>query len=171
MFIVFISINGVIHGIASITELLFFIVFYINTSMTTLKWPEWPPLYWPVCSVVFSVHKVWPSPDLRISSKMDTTLFEIILRLMMVVPDHLKAQNLCNKAVHMEPRLLAYAPDHLKTQKICKETVTHKPYMLRFIPDHLKTQEICDTAIYIKQSAFLLIPDHFKTQGMCIKAV
>ena len=58
MFIVFISINGIIQGINSIIELSFFTVFYID-KMTTLKWPEWPPLKWPVHSVIFSVHEIF----------------------------------------------------------------------------------------------------------------
>ena len=83
----------------------------------------------------------------------------------MVVPDHLKTQELCNEAVHMEPRLLAFAPDHLKSQEICKEAVIRNPYMLRFIPDHLKTQEICDTAMRIKLAAFFLFLTILKLKG------
>ena len=68
IFIVFISINGLIQAIVSIIELLFVIVFYIN-KITTLKWPEWSPLKCPVHSVIFSVHKIWPSLSLKISKK------------------------------------------------------------------------------------------------------
>ena len=56
----------------------------------------------------------------------------IILRLMMVVPDHFKTQEMYNEAVQI------YTPDCFKTQGICKEAVAHNPYALRFIPGHLK---------------------------------
>ena len=97
--------------------------------------------------------------------------YEIISGLMMVVPDHIKTQELFNEAVHIEPGPLAYAPDHLKTQEMCNEAVTHNPYVLRFVPDHLKTQEMYDEVVRINPAAFFLFSDRFKTQEMCDEAV
>ena len=84
----------------------------------------------------------------------------------MVVSDHVKTQEMCNEAVHMEPNLLAYAFDCFKIQKIWKEAVAHKPYALRFVPDHLKAQEMCDTAVRINPTTFLLTLYGFKTQDV-----
>ena len=33
-------------------------------------------------------------------------------------------------------------PDHLKTQEMCNKAVEKNPYQLDDFPDHLKTQEI-----------------------------
>ena len=41
----------------------------------------------------------------------------------MAIPDHFKTQEMCNKAVHIEPNLLTYIPDCLKTQEMCNEAV------------------------------------------------
>ena len=35
------------------------------------------------------------------------------------IPDHLKTQEMCSKAVDLEPFSLAYVPDLFKTQKMC----------------------------------------------------
>ena len=90
---------------------------------------------------------------------------------MMVVPDRIKTQGLCNEAVGADPGLLAYTPDRVKTQEVCNEAVAHNSYTLRFIPDHLKTQEMCNEVMRNNPAAFFLIPDHFKTQAMCTKAI
>ena len=36
-----------------------------------------------------------------------------------------------------------FIPDYLKTQKMCKKAVEKDPYQLGDFPDHLKTQEMC----------------------------
>ena len=43
---------------------------------------------------------------------------ETIRRLMMVMPDNIKAQEMCNEAVREDPSLLAFVPDSFKTQEI-----------------------------------------------------
>ena len=96
---------------------------------------------------------------------------EMIRRLIMVVPDCFKTQELCKVAVSMEPNLLLYVPDCFKTHEMCKEAVHREPYKLRFIPDNLKTREICNEVMRVRPAAFFLIPDSFKTQDMCIKGV
>ena len=42
-------------------------------------------------------------------------LYEIIPIWITEIPDHLKTQEMSNKAVHIEPCSLQFAPDHLKT--------------------------------------------------------
>ena len=38
-------------------------------------------------------------------------------------------------------------PDHLKTQKMCNKAVEEDPYQLGDFPDHLKTQKMCEKAV------------------------
>ena len=38
-------------------------------------------------------------------------------------------------------------PDHLKTQGMCEKAVEEDPYQLDDFPDHLKTQEMCEKAV------------------------
>ena len=116
MFVVYTSLNGVIQGIVSIIELLFFIAFYID-KITTLKWPECPLLKWPVDSATFSVHKIWPSPSLKIN-KMN--LLEIIRPMIMVISNNFKTQQMCSEAVEKDPTLLAFYPCMSQDEK--KET-------------------------------------------------
>ena len=109
-------INGIIQGIVSIIELFIFIVFYID-KITTLKWPEWPLLKWPVHSAIFSVHKIWPSPCQKIN-KMN--LLEIIRPMIMVISNNFKTQQMCSEAVEKDPTLLAFYPCISQDEK--KET-------------------------------------------------
>ena len=52
------------------------------------------------------------------------------------IPDHLKTQEMCNEAVHLNPLSLKYVPDHFKIQEMCDEVVRNKLCMLLFVPDH-----------------------------------
>ena len=109
------------------------------------------------------------------------------------VPDHFKTQEICNKAVCMEPFLLKYVPDYLKTQEMCEKNVwlrglyyvpdhrktqgvsekavTFNPYTLRFVPDRFKTQEMINAAVMKDPCSLGFYPDHFKAQEICNKAV
>ena len=71
-----------------------------------------------------------------------TRAWNMALRSLEFVPDRLKTEEICNKAVSINPPSLAYVTDHLKTQEICDEAVRTEPYSLKFVPDHLR-QEIC----------------------------
>ena len=76
--------------------------------------------------------------------------------------------------------MLRHVPDHLKTQKMCYKAMVFNPYMLRHAPHHFKMQEMCDTAMRMDLDTIhfiiydvilsmpsviiLLIPDRFKTE-------
>ena len=47
--------------------------------------------------------------------------------MMMVVPDRMKIQELCNEAVGADAGLLTYIPDHLKIQEMCDKAVADNP--------------------------------------------
>ena len=55
------------------------------------------------------------------------------------IPNRLKTQGMCNKAVARNPRTLAYVPDCFKTQEMYDKVVDSKPYTMRFAPDHFKS--------------------------------
>ena len=58
-----------------------------------------------------------------------TNSFEIMRRLMIVMPDNLKTQEMWNEAVEEDPSLLAFVPYHYKTQEICNEALAQNPYL------------------------------------------
>ena len=88
-----------------------------------------------------------------------------------VVPDHLKMQEMCNEAVHIEPLSLAYVPDRFKTEEMRNEAVHNKLCMLLFVSDHFKTMEMCNEIMRAMPEAFHRIPDGVKTQEMCKTAI
>ena len=63
------------------------------------------------------------------------------------MPDHLKTQEMCDKAVDKDPNLFKYVPDQSKTQEMCNKAVDKDSEMLMCVPDHLKTHEMCDKAV------------------------
>ena len=79
-------------------------------------------------------------------------------------PEHLKTQEMCNKAVADFSCALKYVPDHLKTQEMCSQAVSNNPYMLGYVPDHLKTQKMCDKAIEIESFLLGCVPDSYRTE-------
>ena len=46
----------------------------------------------------------------------------------------------------MGPYSLGFVPDHLKMQEMCIKAVEVDPSFMELVPDHLKTQEMCDKA-------------------------
>ena len=83
------------------------------------------------------------------------------------VLDYLKTQEMCNKAVRIEPGLLGCIPEHFKTQEMA---VRNKPW-LTLVCDQYITQEMCSEVVHTMPKAFRWIPERFKTQDMCKKAV
>ena len=67
-------------------------------------------------------------------------------------------------------RDLISVPDELKTQEMCNRAVEKYPWDLRYVPDHLKTKDMCD--MYFNEYKSLKpIPEQFITLEMCKKAV
>ena len=56
-------------------------------------------------------------------------------------PDHFKTQELCVKALEVDPRMLGHVPDHFKTQEMCDKTVKDEPYSLQYVPVWFVTQQ------------------------------
>ena len=57
------------------------------------------------------------------------------------VPDHLKTQEMYNKAVRIEPILLWYVPDHLKTQDMCNKAACKHTWLLQYVPHWFVAQQ------------------------------
>ena len=74
------------------------------------------------------------------------------------------------KAINIEPWLLAYVPDNLKIQRVCKKAVEEDTSMLKYVPDQYIMQEMC---IKARDFPWLIghVPDRFKTQEMCTGAL
>ena len=50
------------------------------------------------------------------------------------IPGYFKTQEMCNKAVRMEPYSLEFVPDHLKAQEMCNEaTCDNSQYFFLFL--------------------------------------
>ena len=69
------------------------------------------------------------------------------------------------KAIEKRLRGLYYVPDHLKTQGMCGKAVTFNPYMLRFVPDRFKAQEMSDAAVMKDPCALELFLITLKPKG------
>ena len=52
------------------------------------------------------------------------------------VPDGLKTQDMCNKAVEVEGGMFRNVPDKFKTQEMCDKAIMKDGSMLRFVPDN-----------------------------------
>ena len=71
------------------------------------------------------------------------------LVLLPFVSDHLKMQEMCNKAVAFNLYMLDEIPDHFKTQTMCNEAVRREPWLLKIIPDLFKTEEMWIKAVEV----------------------
>ena len=82
------------------------------------------------------------------------------------VPDHLKTQEMCKRAVEKDPYTLKFVPDHFKTQEMCKKVAEEYPWWLKDVPDHLKTREMCERAVEDDPWSLKFVPDWFVMQEL-----
>ena len=80
------------------------------------------------------------------------------------VPDHLKTQWMCGKAVEVDTYTLKFAADHLKMEEMCEKVAEERPYLLQYVPDCLKMEETCEEAVRDDPSSLQYVPDYFVTQ-------
>ena len=79
------------------------------------------------------------------------------------VPDYLKTEKMCKRAVEENSWSLAYAPDRFKWKDMCKGVSLH-PWLIGHFPDYFKTQEMCNEAIELDPSFLRFVLDWFVSQ-------
>ena len=57
------------------------------------------------------------------------------------IPNRFKKQEMCTKAVEVEPLSLGNVPDHLKSREMCDAAVREGPSSLIYVPDWFVTQQ------------------------------
>ena len=60
------------------------------------------------------------------------------------IPDHLKTEEMCDEAMHIEPLSLTYDPYRFRTQEMCDEAVHKKLCMILFVPNLSWNYEMCN---------------------------
>ena len=73
-----------------------------------------------------------------------TRLYTTTQQFFFFVPDCFKTQELCIKALAIDPWQLNDIPDYLKKQKMCDKAVKNDPSSLRFVSDWFVTQQQVD---------------------------
>ena len=67
------------------------------------------------------------------------------------------------KVVEKGPSPLHYVPDHFKAQKMCEKVVEKKPYLLHYDPVHFKTREMCEKVVETGLGLLKYVSDYFVT--------
>ena len=80
------------------------------------------------------------------------------------VPDHLKTQGMCGKAIEVDTYTLKFVPDHLKTEEMCEKVAEERSYLLQYVPNCLKMEETCEKAVRDDPSSLQFVPHYFVTQ-------
>ena len=75
-------------------------------------------------------------------------------------------QKACNDKVCRKPHSLAFIPDILKTQEMCIKALEVDPWSFKYVPDNLRTWEVCEKAVNIEPWLLVYLPDNLRTQGM-----
>ena len=97
--------------------------------------------------------------------------YESFPRWLREIPEHLKTEEMCNKAMAQFPYALYYVPDYLKTKKMCDDAIYNNPAVLFLILDRSKTKDMCIKALEVDPWSLHDIPDNLKAEEMCNKAV
>ena len=66
--------------------------------------------------------------------------------------------------MRIDPYSLAFVPDRLKTQEMCDKAIEIDPFILWHAPNNLKTQEICIRAAGAGLGLLEYVTDWFVTQ-------
>ena len=70
------------------------------------------------------------------------------------------SQEMCIKAVEVDPSFLQLVPDHFKTQGICDRAVRDDPSSLQYVPDWFVTRE--GVAMWYDDSEYCDFDNFFK---------
>ena len=60
------------------------------------------------------------------------SLYEAIPRWIIEIPNYLKTQELCIKAVRIEQLSLMYVPYHFRAKIMCEKTIEVGPWLLEY---------------------------------------
>ena len=99
------------------------------------------------------------------------SLLEIVPIWIREIPDLLKAQEICNEAVDIEPCSFVYVPDHLITQEIGNEAVRRESYSYGMFLITLRCRKCVTKQSRKFHGCWGCFPDRFKIQEICNKAV
>ena len=69
-----------------------------------------------------------------------------------------------NEVMRIMPYTFHHILDRFKTQEMCKKAVEVDPQQLKDAPNHFKTQEMCNKAVRYYLFSFQFVPDWFVTQ-------
>ena len=71
---------------------------------------------------------------------------------------------MCNEIMGTMVDAFQRIPDHVKTQERCKKAVEVDPSFLQLVHDHFKMKEISDKAVKDDSSSLQFVPDWFITR-------
>ena len=80
------------------------------------------------------------------------------------VPDQYKTQEMCDKAVCVDPWSLGDVTDNLKTQGMCMKAFWEEPYTLECVPDQYITRGMHNEVVCGRPRLLKYMPDWFVTQ-------
>ena len=66
---------------------------------------------------------------------------------------------MCNEEMSDNPAVFFLIPDRLKTQECCIKAVEVDPWQLDYVLDHFKRQEMCDEAVREDPSSSQYVPN------------
>ena len=92
-------------------------------------------------------------------------LLQIIPVWIREIPDNLKAQEMCNKAMCIELFSLGFVPDHLKTREMCDKAVKIDSFILWYIPDNLEMRGMCTRVFEAGLVLLEYVSDWFVTRA------
>ena len=90
---------------------------------------------------------------------------------MVDIMDVYKSLNIRSGTATKNPEMLKFVPDHLKTQQMCDKAIIENGGTLKSVPDCYKNQEMCNKAVDNYPHVLEFVPECCKTQNMCDKAV
>ena len=71
---------------------------------------------------------------------------------------------MCNNAVDNRLYLMLFVPEHFKATEMCNVIMRIMPEAFHHIPDPFKTQEMCDRVMREDPSSLIYAPDWFVRQ-------
>ena len=87
------------------------------------------------------------------------------------MPDELKTEVVCTKAVERNGFALQYVPDELKTEAVVLKAVERDGTALQYVPDELKTEVVCTKAVESDGYALQYVPEALMNEAVVSKAV
>jgi hypothetical protein len=111
------------------------------------------------------------NPNIQDYDSIATIAVRNVSNTLQFVPEEMRTEQLCRRAVEKNGRALRHVPEKLRSREICNLAIQTRGLALEYVPEQFKTPEMCQQAVEDQSRALEFVPDKVRTPELYITAM